>query len=180
MDARELLAQGARAIAFRRRRDLTSREVRGERTVIRAAGEHDADLFVAWHDDPEVARDWDDERFTREEMLQRLRRAHVETFVVEAGEEPVGYLQGWQEGDGGGIDMFLVPGARGRGLGPDAARVVARHLHDERGWRRVTVDPYVWNEGAIRAWRRAGFRDVDEREPDKEHSARWLLMEFVD
>ncbi|HEY5661085.1 MAG TPA: GNAT family protein [Gaiellaceae bacterium] len=158
---------------------MTNREVRGESTVIRAAEERDADLLVAWHDDPEVALYWDDERFTRAEMLGRLRRGDVESFVVEAADEPVGHLQVWQEGDGGGIDMFLVPSARGRGLGPDAARAVARHLRDERGWRRVTVDPYLWNERAIRAWRRAGFRDVGVREPDDEHSARWLLMEFA-
>ena len=159
---------------------MTSHELRGEQAVVRVADERDADLLVAWHDDPEVARFWDDERFTREEMLERLRRAEVEAFVVEANEEPVGYLQVWQEGDGGGIDMFLVPAARGRGVGPDAARTVARHLRDERGWRRVTVDPYVWNGSAIRAWRRAGFRAVGEHEPDEDHSARWLLMEFVD
>jgi aminoglycoside 6'-N-acetyltransferase len=159
---------------------LTNREVRGERTVIRAADERDAALLVSWHDDPEVARYWDDERFTHEEMLERLHRRDVEPYVVETDDEPVGYLQVWQEGDSGGLDMFLVPHARGRGLGPDAARAVARHLRDERGWPKVIVDPYVWNDGAIRAWRRAGFRDVGEREPDDEHSARWLLMEFVD
>jgi aminoglycoside 6'-N-acetyltransferase len=159
---------------------LTSSEVRGESTRIRAAEERDAELLVAWHDDPEVARYWDQERFTRDEMLARLRRPDAEAFVVEADGEPVGYLQVWQEADAGGLDMFLVPAARGRGLGPDAARAVARHLRDERGWRRVTVDPYLWNEAAIRAWRRAGFRDVGEREPDEEHTARWLLMEFVD
>jgi aminoglycoside 6'-N-acetyltransferase len=158
---------------------LTNREVRGESTVIRAAEERDADLLVAWHDDPEVARYWDHERFTRAEMRERLRRGDVESFVVEAADEPVGYLQVWQEGDAGGIDMFLVPSARGCGVGPDAARAVARHLREERGWRRVTVDPYLWNERAIRAWRRAGFRDVGVREPDDEHSARWLLMEFA-
>ena len=158
---------------------MTNREVRGERTVIRVADEGDADLLVALHADPEVARYWDDERFTHDQMLERLRRPQVEAFVVEVDEKPVGYLQVWQSGDGGGIDMFLEPGARGCGLGPDAARAVARHLRDERGWRRVTVDPYLWNDGAIRAWRNAGFRDVGEREPDEEHSARWLLMEFV-
>jgi aminoglycoside 6'-N-acetyltransferase len=174
------LAPGAGTIAVRSRRDLTNRELQGESTVIRAVDERDAELLAAWHDDPEVARYWDDERFTREEMRERLRRPQVEAFVVEADEQPIGYMQVWAKGDGGGIDMFLVPGARGRGLGPDAARTVARHLRDARGWRRVTVDPYVWNAGAIRAWRRAGFRDVDVHEPDEEHTARWLLMEFVD
>jgi aminoglycoside 6'-N-acetyltransferase len=150
-------------------------------TVVRAATEDDADLLVAWHADPEVSRFWDDETFTREEMLERLRRDAVDSFVVEADGGPVGYVQAWHEGgdDEGGIDMFLAPAARGRGLGPDAARALARHLLDERGWRRVTVDPYLWNEAAVRAWRRAGFRNVEEREPDDEHTSRWLLMEFL-
>jgi aminoglycoside 6'-N-acetyltransferase len=158
---------------------LTSRELRGEKTVLRRAGDADVELLAAWHDDPDVARYWDDERFTHDEMLVRLRRADVEAYIVEASGDPVGYLQVWAEDDAGGIDMFLVPAARGRGFGPDAARAVARHLRDERGWRRVTADPYLWNEAAIVAWRRAGFRDVDEHEPDEEHTARWLLMEFV-
>jgi aminoglycoside 6'-N-acetyltransferase len=149
-------------------------------TVVRTATADDADLLVAWHADPEVARFWDGETFTRDEVLERLGRDDVESFVAEADGEPVGYLQAWHEGDGaeGGIDMFLIPGARGRGLGPDAARTLADHLRDERGWRRVTVDPYLWNEAAIRAWRRAGFREVEEREPDEEHTSRWLLMEL--
>ena len=51
MAARELLAQGAAAIAIRRRRDLTSREIGGDATVIRPAGDADADadLLVQWH-----------------------------------------------------------------------------------------------------------------------------------
>ena len=159
---------------------MTSRAVRGEKTVLRRAADADAELLVAWHDDPGVARFWDDERFTRDEMLARLRRPDVEAYIVEADGEPVGYLQVWRDGDAGGIDMFLVPDARGRGLGPDAGRAVALHLRDERGWERVTVDPYLWNEAAVRAWRRAGFRDAGEHEPDSEHTARWVLMEFVD
>lgn len=148
--------------------------------MIRLAEVADAELLVQWHDDPEVARYWDDERFTRDEMVARLQRAEVEAYIVEADGEPVGYLQVWSEDDAGGIDMFLVPSARGRGLGPDAARAVARSLRAARGWSRVTVDPYLWNDAAIRAWRRAGFRDLGERDPDEEHTARWLLMEFAD
>jgi aminoglycoside 6'-N-acetyltransferase len=154
--------------------------INGRQTVVRAANDDDADLLVAWHADPDVARFWDGETYSRDEMLERLREPKVDAYVVEAEGEPVGYLQAWFDSDDaeGGIDMFLIPSARGRGLGPDAARTLVGHLRDARGWRRVTVDPYVWNEPAIRAWRRAGFRDVAEHEPDDEHTARWLLMEF--
>jgi aminoglycoside 6'-N-acetyltransferase len=147
-------------------------------TTVRPASDDDADLLVAWHEDPEVARYWDDETFTREEMLERLARSGVESFVIEEGSTPVGYLQVWQEGEETGLDMFLVPKARGRGLGPDAARAVASHLLASGRCSRVTVDPYTWNASAVRAWRRAGFVDVEEREPDEWHTAPWLLMEF--
>ena len=87
-------------------------------------------------------------------------------FIVEAGAEPVGYFQACAEdATAGGIDLFLIPAARGRGLGPDAARALVRYLAEVRGWRRVTVDPAVDNGRAIRAWEKAGF--VSERDwPD--------------
>ena len=151
--------------------------------MLRPATADDVPLLVRWHADPEVARYWDDDTFTADEMRERLARSDVEPFVIEADGEPVGYLQAWWEEDEplrGGIDMFLVPGARGRGLGPDAARALATHLLHDRGWARVTVDPYASNETAIRAWRRAGFEQMDERvhKPDEDHASPWLLFEF--
>ena len=156
------------------------RVVRGALTTVRPATDADADLLVAWHADPEVSRYWDDETFTRDEMLARLARETVDAWIVEADGEPVGYLQSWWEPDEprrGGLDMFLVPEARGRGLGPDAGRALAEHLLAS-GWTSVTVDPYLWNERAIRGWVNAGFRRVGEHEPDDDHEHRWLLMEF--
>ena len=148
--------------------------VRGRLTVLRPADRGDVERLVAWHADPGVARYWDGETFTHAEMEERLAQADVEAWIVEEDDEPVGYLQVHAEG----LDMFLVPAARGRGLGPDAARAMARHLIDEHRRVRVTVDPYVWNEGAVRAWQRAGFVEVSRHEPDREHSAAWILMEF--
>ena len=134
----------------------------------------DVDRLVAWHADPEVSRYWDDETFTRAEMEARLARTDVEAWIVEEAGEPVGYLQTHAEG----LDMFLIPAARGRDLGPDAARAMARHLIGQ-GRTRVTVDPYAWNEGAVRAWVRAGFVEVSRHPADDGHSAEWVLMEFV-
>jgi aminoglycoside 6'-N-acetyltransferase len=98
----------------------------------------------------------------------------VEAWIVEEGGEPVGYLQTHPDG----LDMFLIPAARGRGLGPDSARAMAEHLLAERGRERVRVDPYAWNEGAVRAWERAGFVEVSRHGVDEEHTAPWILMEF--
>jgi aminoglycoside 6'-N-acetyltransferase len=137
-------------------------------------------MLVAWHADRDVSRYWDDETYTREEMLDRLHRPDVDAYVVEADGAPVGLVQAWFEEDpvDTGIDMFLVPRARGRGIGPDAARALVRHLLFGLRRPRVTVDPYLWNGPAVRSWTRAGFRAIGEREPDADHTARWLLMEF--
>ena len=154
--------------------------LRGALTVVRPATEADADMLVAWHADPEVSRYWDDETPDRDEVLADLARPDVDAFIVEADGEAVGYLQSWwteSEPDRGGIDMFLVPDARGRGLGPDAARALALSLL-AGGWVEVTVDPYAWNEPAIRAWRRSGFVEVERRPADDGHASDWVLMRF--
>jgi len=142
---------------------------------LRRADAADVDRLVAWHSDPEVSRYWDHETFTRDEMAERLARPDVDAWIVEERGEPVGYLQTHPEG----LDMFLVPAARGRGVGPVAARTMARYLLDERGYPRVTVDPYEWNESAIRAWRRGGFVEISRgHPPDDDHLSEWVLMEF--
>jgi len=150
----------------------------GEQTTLRPVEASDVDLLVEWHADPEVSRFWDDETFTRESMLARIARPDVTSYLVLAASIPIGYLQVWGDAERGGLDMFLEPSARGRGLGPDAARAMARHLIEERGWTRVTVDPYLWNVQALRAWRKAGFVEVSRHEPDDEHPAEWMLLEF--
>jgi aminoglycoside 6'-N-acetyltransferase len=144
------------------------------------AVEADVDLLVGWHADPGISRYWDDKQFTRNEMLARLGRPQVDAYIIEADDRPVGYVQAWFDRelpDRSGLDMFLVPDARGRGLGPDAARTLATHLLNT-GQSRVTVDPYRSNQPAIRAWTRAGFRPVTEHEPDSEHRQPWVLMDF--
>src|SRR5262249_54312617 len=107
--------------------------VRGRLTVLRPADRGDGDRLAAWHGDPGVARYWDGETFTHAEIEERLALADVEAWVVQEDDEPVGYLQVHADG----LDMFLVPSARGRGLGPDAARAMARHLIDEHHRVRV-------------------------------------------
>jgi hypothetical protein len=107
----------------------------------RRATEADVDRLVAWHAGPEVARYWDGETFTAEEMRRRLARADVDTWIIEEDGEPVGALESWWNAGAprrGGLDGFLVPDARGRagacGRPPHAGveRADRRSLHLER------------------------------------------------
>jgi len=161
-------------------RRVPAAPLRGDGVVLRPATPDDVPMLVLWHLDPEVMPFWDGHTFTAEAMAARLRRPHVDAYIVEADGEAVGYLQAWfgDAVDVGGLDMFLIPAARGRSLGPDAARTLAGYLLTRAGRTRVTVDPYLWNERAVRGWLKAGFRPVEERAPDDEHPHPWLLMEF--
>jgi len=136
--------------------------VRGARTTLRAVAATDVALLVGWLQDPEVYRWWGGLPLTREDVVRKYlgtREPDVVSFIIEHGDRAVGYMQYWTaDASSGGLDMFLVPSARGQGLGPDAARALVRHLFEERRWRRVTVDPAVDNARAIRAWHKAGFR----------------------
>jgi aminoglycoside 6'-N-acetyltransferase len=161
-------------------RRVPAAPLHGDIVVVRPATLGDAEMLVQWHLDPDVMRFWDGRTFTHDEMAARLSRPDVDAYIVEADGEAVGYLQTWfgDEADVGGLDMFLIPTARDRSLGPDAARTLAHYLITHAGHTRVIVDPYLWNKRAIRGWLKAGFRPVQEREPDHEHRHRWLLMEF--
>ncbi len=135
--------------------------IRGRLVDIRPATEDDLDLLAGWFADPEFVRWWGGEPLTREVVAHKYvgRRAPaVESYVVEERGRPVGYIQSWTDdsGQSGGIDLVLVPSARGRGLGPDAGRALAEHLV-RRGRTPVTVDPALDNLVAIRAWEKAGF-----------------------
>lgn len=83
-----------------------------------------------------------------------------------------------------GIDVFLDPALHNRGLGSEALRRVVRHLIDDRGHHRITIDPAVANAAAVRAYEKVGFRPVGvmrryERDVDGDEWHDGLLMELL-
>jgi aminoglycoside 6'-N-acetyltransferase len=153
--------------------------ISGQRTSLRPASGDDLDLLAKWFADPEVYRWWGGQPVSRETITAKYtghRIPEVESFIVETEGEPIGYLQYWQGTErSGGLDMFLVPAARGQGLGPDAARATVEFLFRERGWTEVTVDPLADNDRAIRGWARAGFVP-DHEGRDEETGKPCLIM----
>jgi aminoglycoside 6'-N-acetyltransferase len=147
--------------------------LRGERVLLRPSRPEDADRLVRIRNEPEVARRWgsvDIEKEIGEGFI-----GTDEGFVIEVDAEVVGAIQYHEEDDPmyrhANMDIFLATSRHGRGLGTEAIRLLARHLFEEHGHHRLTIDPAVDNAAAIRAYEKGGFRRVGimrnyERSPD--------------
>jgi aminoglycoside 6'-N-acetyltransferase len=139
-------------------------ELLGRTVRLRPVAAADAEPLTRMLAHPDVARWWpsyDRPRVEAEIVGDEPDTTH---WVIELDGAVVGMVQAWEESEAdfrhAGIDLFLDPGVRGRGLGPDAIRAVAAWLIDARGHHRMTIDPAATNEAAIRAYRKVGFRDV--------------------
>jgi ribosomal protein S18 acetylase RimI-like enzyme len=95
--------------------------------------------------------------------LHRLDNA--QTYLVAwDGDEPVGHAHISWEGTKLGTpeiqDVFVPEDLRGRGIGTQLSRAAER-LASERGYDLISISTSVSNEGALRLYRRLGYRDAD-------------------
>jgi aminoglycoside 6'-N-acetyltransferase len=152
--------------------------------ALRPIEQRDVDELRRIHALPEVARWWDEPAadFPFGDDPDSTR------FVIEVDGAVAGLIQFGEEEEPkyrhAAIDIFLDPRFHGRGIGSEAVRRVARHLIDERGHHRITIDPAADNAAAIRAYERVGFRPVGVmREYERDHEGPgWhdvLLMELL-
>jgi aminoglycoside 6'-N-acetyltransferase len=139
-------------------------ELHGERVVLRPLAEGDVDRIVELGAHPEVARWW--RGLTPEHVSEKARGDDdgAVVFAVVADGEVVGMIQYFEETDEefrhASVDLFLGGAYHGRGLGTDTVRTMVRHLIDDRGHHRLTIDPAARNERAIRCYEKAGFKRV--------------------
>jgi aminoglycoside 6'-N-acetyltransferase len=157
--------------------------LRGPRVTLRRAGLDDAARLTSIRREPEIERRWG---ILEEGEMEEFVAAE-KTFVVEVDGQIVGAVQYGEVEDpmyrSASIDLYLTTPRHGQGLGSEAVRVLARHLIEERGHRRLTIDPAADNAAAIRAYEKVGFRPVGvmrsyEQGPDGTfHDG--LLMELL-
>jgi aminoglycoside 6'-N-acetyltransferase len=126
--------------------------------------------------DPGFYEHWDGAPKADAEIVEKYlgaRRPGVECFFVEVDGSVVGFTQyhAADDGDqGGGMDLVLLPQARGQGIGTAVVRLLVGHIQRTLLWCRITVDPEVDNERGVTFWSRVGFVrtrlvDGDERPP---------------
>lgn len=135
--------------------------------------ESDREVLTEIFSDPTVARWWGDPgQAVADTLAADEDEAH---YLIEVDGEPIGMIQSYEESEDmyrhAGIDISIREPWQGKGFGPEAIRVLARYLIDERGHHRLTIDPAVNNTNAISAYERVGFRPVGvmrkyERGPD--------------
>ncbi len=151
--------------------------------ILRPLAPGDAAALRRIHAIPEVARWWDlpGERFPWDEP-------DAVRLTIEVDGAVAGMIQFSEELEPkyrhAGVDLFVDPALHGQGIGTEAVRRVVRHLIDERGHHRITIDPAAANAAAIRAYEKAGFRRVGvmrkyERDAGGDGWHDGLLMELV-
>lgn len=152
--------------------------IRSSATTLRASTPEDFPALRILFDDPSFLNWGGQGRMSDERLREKYlgsRQPDVECFIVQADEQDVGLAILHAEPDGGGIDLILLPGARGYGVGRAVVAELVHRARTQRGWSRITVDPDCTNESGIRFWEAVGFvrcRVVDD-EPGRQP---YLLM----
>jgi len=157
----------------------------GERVTLRPLTDADVEALVTIVERDGV-REWWGIDASRDATREGLRHDGA-AFAIDVG----GALAGWlgvveqltPNYRSAGLDIMLAPEHQDRGLGPEALRLAARWLVEDRGHHRLTIDPAACNERAIRAYAGLGFKPVGRmRRYERGADGAWrdaLLMDLL-
>ncbi|MEQ1951568.1 GNAT family N-acetyltransferase [Mesorhizobium sp. CN2-181] len=149
---------------------------REARYGFRALTPRDLKLVASWLGQPHLREWWGDPAEALAEIEQAIDDLATEALIVELDGKPIGYLQSYDphlEDDHPyadqpfgtlGLDLSIgVPELVGVGHGSALLSQFIDDLFDE-GTPRVVIDPHPSNARAIRAYEKAGFAPVGERD----------------
>lgn len=143
---------------------------------LRAVEEADLALLRRWLREPHLVEWWGDPAEALAEIRAALDDVATEPLIAELDGRPIAYLQNYDphlEDDHPyadqpfgtlGIDLSIGPPEMlGLGHGSALLAQFAEALFEE-GAPRVVIDPHPANARAIRAYEKAGFRHLEERD----------------
>lgn len=142
---------------------------------LRRAEKPDIPRLAEIRSTPEVRQHWRGGDDMVAEVEKDFSEPDSTAYVIELDGRVVGWVQWAAEEEPdyrhASMDIYVDPAVHGRGVGTDALRTLARHLIDDHGHHRLTIDPAAHNEAAIRCYTKVGFRPVgitrrSERGPD--------------
>jgi aminoglycoside 6'-N-acetyltransferase len=141
----------------------------------RAVSPVDLPLLREWLWRAHVREWWGDPVSGLARIAEHIADPAINLFMVECNGVPIGYIQSWDphaEADHPcrdqplgtrGIDQFIgEPEMIGRGHGTAFIRIFVEGLF-KAGTPRVIADPNPRNARAIRAYAKAGFKEIDRR-----------------
>jgi RimJ/RimL family protein N-acetyltransferase len=158
--------------------------ISGERVALGPLRADLAPAYARWFNDPEV----------RQGILRRgIKTAETEaawaTTAMAAAAEPrptVAHFTVYDVSDFrpvGATDLFeidhlmgragfgiVIGERRGRGLGTEATRLVLRWAFEVLGLHNVLLGAWASNDAALRAYERAGFREIGRRREALRHA----------
>jgi aminoglycoside 6'-N-acetyltransferase len=165
---------------------MTHPVLRGERVTLRQLTEADLSRLLEILLQPMVAEWWPGYDMTRL-RADTLEDPDGTSLAVELDGDFVGLVMYTEEPDPyykhAGIDIALDTTCVGQGLGSDTLRTVARHLFEDRGHHRLSIDPALANVRAIGAYKKVGFKPVGVvRQYERGADGSWhdnLLMDML-
>ncbi|EYT56214.1 aminoglycoside adenylyltransferase [Leucobacter sp. UCD-THU] len=135
--------------------------VTGPLVTLRAPRDADAEPLLAILSEPEVAEWW--VGYTPERVRDEFIAAPDVTRIIEVEGECAGAMFVLRGDDPEYpttvMHLFIGTRFRGRRVGEEALALAIREEF-AAGIARVTLDPNVHNEGAIRSYERLGFRRI--------------------
>ena len=158
MDAPDLIVVGERVALGPLRRDLAATYGRWVNAPDVREG-----LLNLGIDTPETAEAWVDEQVKK--GVERPPSAVNFTIYDRSDDAPVGTVGLFRINYvHSNAELGIAIGdRRGRGLGTEATRLTVRWAFRTLGLRNVMLGALAWNEGALRAYEKAGFRRIGVR-----------------
>lgn len=165
--------------------------LRGERVVLRPLREDDRPRLREILAEPSVAIWWDTRGpdVSLDELYAESQDAAsgVTPFAIDLDGELIGTIEYYEKSEPdyrhASIDLLVDTAHQNQGFGSEAIRTLAHYLFEVRGHHRLTIDPAVANERAVRAYGRVGFRPVGiMRDYERGLDGSWhdgLLMDML-